>query len=244
MKFLGQNSFLKQFFFGILFPAVLFSPSLSQAAETTPEFKNSVAGIFVKSPKPFLGMMGLARVNVFAAPALLIAQVSYLIMDGLTDELGPADAIVILGSRINSDGKPSYRLKARLNRGYDLYQQGFSRKIVVTGGVGREGYSEAQVMADYLKALGVPSSALLLDKNAKNTYQNALFTQRIAKVHGFHSVILVSQYFHITRAKLAFRKVGFQNIYSAHASMPPELRDLYAVLREWLILDNYLMGKK
>ena len=181
---------------------------------------------------------------VLAILALFLALTAYLIIDGLTDEIAPADAIVVLGSKINPDGHPSHRLKARLNRGYELYKRGFGPKIIVSGGTGKEGYSEARVMADYLNGLGVPLSDILLDEEGINTYQTAQATKRIAKDNGFQSLILVSQYFHITRAKLAFRKAGFAKVYSAHAYMFPELRDLYSIPREVIALGYYALRKK
>lgn len=188
-------------------------------------------------------MIKLMRLCFIGFACLFSAQTAYLIIDGLTDELGSADAIVILGCKVNLNGSPSNRLKARLNRGYDLYKQGLSRKIVVSGGIGKEGYSEARVMADYLIGLGVPASDIFLDENAKNTRQTAIFAKRLAKDHGFQSVLVVSQYFHITRTKLAFRKQGFENIYSAHAHMFPELRDIYSVPREVVGLLFYFLKK-
>lgn len=171
--------------------------------------------------------------------ALFLIQVSYLILDGLHDKLGPADAILVLGSKVKPDGQLSNRLKARLDRGYELYRDGLSRIIIVSGGTGKEGYSEAKVMADYLKSRGIPSADILLDEQGKNTWQSALSFKRM----GFRSVILVSQYFHLTRAKLAFKKVGIGTVYTAHARMWPELREIYSVPREVVAFYDYLLRR-
>ncbi len=176
-------------------------------------------------------------VAVFAVVFFL--QTSYLIVDGLHDKLGPADAILVLGSKVKPDGTLSNRLKARLDRGYELYRDGLSRIIIVSGGTSKESYSEAKVMADYLKTRGVPSADILLDEDGKNTWQSALSF----KLTGFRSVILVSQYFHLTRAKLAFKKVGIGTVYSAHARMWPELREIYSVPREVVAFYDYLLRR-
>jgi uncharacterized SAM-binding protein YcdF (DUF218 family) len=46
------------------------------------------------------------------------------------------------------------------------------------------------------------------------------------------SVMVITQYFHITRTKLAFNKLGFKNVYAAHAEIF-EYRDLYSIIREF-----------
>jgi len=169
--------------------------------------------------------------------AIFFIQASYLVLDGLHDKLGSADAILVLGSKVKPDVVLSHRLKARLDRGYELYRDGLSHTIIVSGGTGKEGYSEAKVMAADLKSRGVPANDILLDEQGKNTWQSALSFKR----RGFRSVILVSQYFHLTRAKLAFKKVGIVTVYSAHARMRPELREIYSVPREVVAFYGYLL---
>jgi uncharacterized SAM-binding protein YcdF (DUF218 family) len=163
---------------------------------------------------------------------LFLFHVALIVTDGLHDRLGPADAMVILGSKVNPDGTLSNRLKVRLERGYELYRDGFSRKIIVSGGIGKEGHSEARVMAAYLESLSVPAGDILLDEGGKNTWQSALNFKRLADTKGFRSVILVSQYFHLTRAKLAFKKAGIKTVYAAHARLFAEYRQFYSILRE------------
>lgn len=175
--------------------------------------------------------------------ALFLIQASYLVLDGLHDDPGPADAMVILGSKVQHDGTLSARLKARLDRGYELYRDGLSHTIIVSGGTGKEGYSEARVMASYLKGRGIPARDILLDEEGKNTWQSALNFKRMAAAKGFRSVILVSQYFHLTRAKLAFRKAGIETVYTAHARMRPELREVYSVPREVVAFYAYLLRR-
>ena len=56
--------------------------------------------------------------------------------------------------------------------------------VIVSGGFGKEGWDEAQVMADYLAARGVPRSAILIDHEGNNTYLTALHTAQIAQETG------------------------------------------------------------
>ncbi|MDQ3646222.1 MAG: YdcF family protein, partial [Actinomycetota bacterium] len=49
------------------------------------------------------------------------------------DELRSADAIVVLGAA-QYDGRPSPVFKARLDHAAYLYKEGFSSRVIVTGG--------------------------------------------------------------------------------------------------------------
>lgn len=160
-----------------------------------------------------------------------IAHAGYIIYDGLTDDHVTADAAVILGSKVNQDGSLSPRLNARIQRGYDLYRAGKVQKLVVSGGVGKEGFEEGTVMAAYLTLLGVPHDDIIIDNAGNNSYLTAVNYKAIAKANNLKSVIVVSQYFHITRTKMIFRKVGIENVSGAHADHF-EWRDIYSTARE------------
>ncbi len=62
-------------------------------------------------------------------------------LDGLLERTDPADAGVVLGSKVNTDGTPSSRLQARLDRSKTLLENKQISLIVVSGGTGKEGFS-------------------------------------------------------------------------------------------------------
>lgn len=45
-----------------------------------------------------------------------------MIIDGLNDELKPVDAAVVLGNKVEVNGRPSERLKSRLDKSVELYK--------------------------------------------------------------------------------------------------------------------------
>lgn len=162
-----------------------------------------------------------------------------IITDGLIDDRIPEAQIgVILGSKVNTDGSLSPRLKARLDRGFQLYADALIREIYVSGGLGKEGYYEGSVMAEYLIAQGVPASAIKIDNEGINTRSTAVnFKKEYPKEY---SAVVVTQYFHITRCKLAFRQVGIKNIKGVHCEFY-EWRDLYSAIREFVGFYKYLI---
>jgi len=166
-----------------------------------------------------------------------------IIIDGLNDNVDRADMIVIFGNKVETNGLPSARLQSRLDRGIELYNHDYAPTIIVSGGFGKEGFDEGTVMKDYLLNNSIPEENIIVDSDGNNTYQTAKNVKKIMKSQNMTSVIIVTQYYHIARARLAFKRVGIEEIYSAHALMPPELRDPYSVFREFVGYYAYLFKK-
>lgn len=166
-------------------------------------------------------------------------HISAIVLDGLNDEISVSDAAVILGNKVEPSGLPSDRLKSRLDKGLELYRNGFVKYIIVSGGKGEEGYDEARVMHKYLLANNVPENAVIDDPEGMNSHMTAVNSKRIMEEKGFKSVIIVSQYYHLSRCKLAFRNAGIDNPRSAHPDFF-ELRDAYSLIREFFGYYYYL----
>lgn len=171
---------------------------------------------------------------------LAAAGVALLLIDGCTDDLRKSDVAVVLGNKVERDGTPSARLRARLDRTVDLYREGYFPWIIVSGGIGKEGFDEAAVMRDYLVSQGVPSTQILLDNQGVNTWETARNTRAIAAQRGFKSVMVITQYFHITRSQLALHKFGITDTSSSHARFY-EWRDIYSTIREAAGYPAYLL---
>ncbi|MCM3714733.1 YdcF family protein [Alkalihalobacillus oceani] len=169
-----------------------------------------------------------------------IIHSAIMIADGLQDDARQTDVAVVLGNKVDDNGQPAHRLQARLDKAADLYQQGYFPFIIVSGGVGKEGFDEAEVMKDYLMNRGIPAEQILTDSAGNNTFLTAKHTDAIMNDSGFTSVTVISQYFHITRTKLAFHKAGIENVSGAHADLF-EWRDLYSIFREWPAFYKYLL---
>lgn len=160
------------------------------------------------------------------------------ITDGLTDENSKADIAVIYGNTVHEDGTLSERLKARLDRGIELYRDSLADVLFVSGGLGKEGFYEGNKMQEYLLQKGIPAEKIAVDNQGNTTKQTTLnFIKQFGKEK---SIVVVSQYHHISRAKLAFRKAGVKNITGAHADYF-EIRDCYACIREFFGYYSYLL---
>lgn len=162
--------------------------------------------------------------------------------DGLNDRVHKADCILILGNTVNYDGTLSDRLRGRVEKGLQLYKDGFAPKIVVSGGLGKEGYYEGIEMKRYLTERGVSPKAVIVDNKGINTYETAKVFAEIAEAQNINSVIVVSQFFHITRTKYILKKKSTVKVYSAHAEYF-EWKDFYAVFREFFGFYAYVLLK-
>ncbi|MBR0600400.1 YdcF family protein [Sinanaerobacter chloroacetimidivorans] len=161
-------------------------------------------------------------------------------IDGLNDDLGKSDVVVVLGNKIEPNGTPSVRLQGRLNKAIELYEKGYFDYIIVSGGFGKEGYSEAIVMKEYLLEKGISSDCIMVDEEGNDTYSTAKNTKKIMDQRGFHTVTVISQFYHITRTRLAFHKAGLDDVYTVH-STSYEARDIYSLIREFPAYYKYLM---
>lgn len=163
-----------------------------------------------------------------------------IVVRGLSDDAKPSDVIVVLGNAVLPGGAPSPRLQSRLDESLALYKNHVAPLIFVSGGVGKEGYKEGDVMRDYLLAHGVPSVVIIVDNDGVDTWATAKNTKALLDMRGLHSAVVVSNYYHVARTRFAFQKVGIINVTSAHARFV-EPRDLYSIPREVAAFGEYIL---
>lgn len=173
----------------------------------------------------------LLRRGVLALLLIMLVASLIVVIDGLTERYTPSDVAVVLGSQAFPDGTPSPALAARLDRAVHLHQQGQVQHVIVSGGTGVEGVDEAQVMKAYLLAHQVPSASIWVDSDGVNTRATACYSAALMQAQGWRRAILVSQYFHLSRTRLAFQQVGVLSLGTAHADIF-QWRDLYSIPRE------------
>jgi vancomycin permeability regulator SanA len=171
------------------------------------------------------------RWTAIGVAALFLSGAVAIAALGLRDRVTGSDLAVVPGNTVNPDGTPSLRLRGRLDAALELYDAGRCRAVLVSGGIGSEGFDEAEAMKAYLSAKGVPAAAIYTDNHGVNTFETARFTAALLRAKGFDNPILVSQYFHIARFRLAMRKHGVRTGGNVH-SRRFEPRDVYSLGRE------------
>ncbi|HNQ03200.1 MAG TPA: YdcF family protein [Thiobacillaceae bacterium] len=175
------------------------------------------AGLLLLPSRPRLGR-GLLMLSLSALWLLSTPIAARLFLDSLSPaphalHSRDAGAIVILGGgrsrnsvEYGGDTVNPYT-QERLRYGARLARE-FRKPVLVTGGApGGETVSEAQIMAVVLRnEYGVP--VRWLEKRARNTRENALFTADILGKAGIRRIYLVTHAWHLARAAPEFRRAG------------------------------------
>ncbi|MDI2090469.1 YdcF family protein [Commensalibacter oyaizuii] len=138
-----------------------------------------------------------------------------VIVCGLRNNTFNADLIVVLGNKVFPDGDPSEALVARLNEAIRIYDDGYAPYILVSGGTGIEGHDESVVMKQYLIDHGIPEKNIINDGKGVNTRATAQNTAIYMNDHHMKCAIVISQYYHIARIKLAFNMAGVKCLGNA-----------------------------
>jgi uncharacterized SAM-binding protein YcdF (DUF218 family) len=108
-----------------------------------------------------------------------------------------------------------------------LYHAGKAPLIILSGGravSSMELASQAETMKLFLVDLGVPESAILLEVNSNNTYENALYSSQVLSALGLDSVLLVTSALHMRRSLAVSQAAGINALPIAtdFEAYPPE----------------------
>jgi uncharacterized SAM-binding protein YcdF (DUF218 family) len=157
----------------------------------------------------------------------------YLDTYGQHERAQSAQAIVVLGARVVTPGVPGLSLRARTLKAVEHYRKELAPKIICTGGVGDFPPAEAQAAAALAIRGGVPARDILLEDTSTHTVENARNTARICAAHGWRRVIVVSDPYHLWRARRDFEAVGL-TAFPSPASNRDSSQRLSATAREAL----------
>lgn len=173
----------------------------------------------------------------------MLIHATVISYDGLHDKIGQADVAVVLGNSVLEDGSLSSWLQGRVDKALDLYHKGLVKKIFVSGGLTKPedgGWPEGDAMKAYLLKKGLPEKDIIADNKGQNTYLTAKDFIEWNRDQHYQSVIIVSQFYHITRTKYIFRKLGFTQVYQA-ASDEYSWRDIISTIREVPAFYKYML---
>ena len=155
----------------------------------------------------------MARKLAGSAPLLLRVAISVLLAALLyvaatfvqvvwasgQDHRQSADAIIVLGAA-QYDGEPSGALAGRLDHAYELWAERLAPYVVVTGGnQPGDRFTEGLTGYAYLRSKGVPEDALLVEVQARDTYEALSASKVIFEERGLGRAILVSDPYHNLR---------------------------------------------
>jgi uncharacterized SAM-binding protein YcdF (DUF218 family) len=175
------------------------------------------------------------------------------------------DGVIALGGAF--DVKRSYRWGSpelteaadRLAALLELARRFPTASLIFTGGKGSlldDGNREADLVADLLARMGVVPRQLILERESRNTYENAVLSKARAKPQPGESWVLVTSAFHMPRAVGVFRRSGwpvipypvdYQSLGRPDWTSAPDLArglsEITLATKEWVGLAAYrLLG--
>ena len=168
----------------------------------------------------------------------LFAAVMYGSYNHIT---GDPQVMVILGCRVMPGGEPSMLLQDRLETALDYLEEDPDILVVVSGGQGsNEPVSEAACMAGWLEERGISEDRIFQEDQASNTKENLICSKDLLAREGIDvgetDVLVVSNGFHLTRARMLAERFGYGEVstLAAPSSHIPSRIQMY--IREPLAL--------
>jgi uncharacterized SAM-binding protein YcdF (DUF218 family) len=189
-----------------------------------------------------LGRWGSALVAVAAVLAcyfgfLFLSLLGYSLVYSRIGRRGGFDAIIVLGCGLAGAAVPPL-LASRLDRAIRLAgRESEPPLLVVSGGKGPdETVTEAEAMADYLVAHGIPAGRIRREDQARTTEENLRFSAALLPPDATRVVAVTSNY-HVFRTAVECRRLNLPY----HATGAPTARYFLpsALLREFAALILY-----
>lgn len=149
------------------------------------------------------------------------------------DEARRADVIIVMGAA-EYRGRPSPVLRARLDHAVELYRDGLATWILTTGGAGGDPeFTEAEVGRSYMIDRGIPPERVVVENQGETTAQSLASAFEIMQRMGLRSCIVVSDGYHIFRAKKFLQAEGLTVFGSPRVSHPePEWKEWWEYFRQ------------
>lgn len=169
----------------------------------------------------------LAAIPIALALVVLLVSSSAWVSDWLVrslerhdlpkTDIPKADAIVVLGGATRPAVLPRPWVEVteegdRVLYAAKLFREGKAPRIILSGGrvdwAGKNDIPESADMAELIKTMGVPETALLQEPTSRNTRENAVNTKKIMDAQGIRKILLVTSALHMPRSLRIFQKLG------------------------------------
>lgn len=182
------------------------------------------------------------RLLIYFFAAWFFIHIAVITIDGFSGTDATTDIAIVLGNRVYANGSLASWTKGRVDKALQIYNQGRVKMIFVSGGYSKENnYPEGKAMKAYLVSKGVPDSAVIEDNEGANSYLTAVNFMKWNMTKQYGSVIVVSQFYHITRSKYILKEQGYKGkVYSASSEVY-NWKDIFGTLREVPAFYKYVL---
>ena len=121
--------------------------------------------------------------------------------------LEEVDCILVLGAGVWSGNRPSPMLEDRLNQGIELFREGVSNRLLMSGDHGRKEYDEVNVMKSFAIEKSIRSEDIFMDHAGFSTYDSMY---RARDIFQTDKIVIVTQGYHMYRALYVANRLGIE----------------------------------
>src|SRR4030095_4031948 len=152
------------------------------------------------------------------------------------------DAGTVLGAAVWGGNRPSPVLRERINKGYELYEKGIIKYIILTGGGSPGEMTEAEVSKNELLKKGVNPGFILIENKSNSTLEQILYlNNNLYKKNNWKEIVIISDNFHLLRTKQICKFFGI-NVFTVASDTPLSsestfnfcVKESFAVILFWL----------
>lgn len=167
-------------------------------------------------------LMRRFRRYIIPAFLLLLTYSAWQLWDiervGHLDRDDKAECAIVLGAAAWHN-KPSPVLRERLNHAITLFKTGRVKALILTGGHGKDApFSESEVALNYCVKEGIPANAIRIETDSQTTQENLVEAKKILSQEGWTDALLVSDPWHLKRAKMMAEDLKLEVSISATPS--------------------------
>ncbi|WP_339145605.1 MULTISPECIES: YdcF family protein [unclassified Sutcliffiella] len=149
------------------------------------------------------------------------------------------DYLIVLGARVRGE-MMTKALLFRVEAALEYLRENPNTKVIASGGQGPgEDITEAEAMRRYFVANGIDEDRILLEDRSTTTFENLSFSQELIEADA--SVAIVSNDFHVYRASIIGKRLGFAEVHTLAGKTPTIAifklwsREYFAVAKTWLV---------
>ncbi len=160
----------------------------------------------------------------------------------ISEQNTSSDAGIIFGAAVWGGNRPSPVLRERINKGYEMWQKKYVKRLVLTGGGSPNEMTEADVAKNELIKYGMKDNSLIIENTSNSTIEQIFFLRdKLYRRQNWENVILISDNFHLLRVKEIADFNGINNLtistdtpLSAEGKLVYCIKEVFAILSFWM----------
>lgn len=146
-----------------------------------------------------------------------------LYMANIKDQ--PFDAIIVPGVPYNAKTWSNV-MRLRILWAKFLFEKGYAKNIIFSGGAVHSNYIESRIMGLYAEAFGIPRANIFTEERAEHSTENVYYSYYLAKPHSFKNIALATDPYQTS------------NLYSYIKKQKLEIKIVPLLLDTVLIMDR------